>query len=624
MWLAFFLMLALTWGGEVKVLYQDGRVGVVQDGALSKLKSFILYWEKPKPLRILDPVLGGSSVATHVRGSMSFSLPLQAGQVLNYWAVNTSFSFSGPCTQSNNAFSCSSGNLTLNLSSPEGRLILSSSTHPLTLPPSSYWLGTGARLSGRTGAGVVAVVVDTGIDLCHPEFEDRIIFFYDATTDTELDQRAIRQARQRGECDKDFGGHGTAVAGILAGRSVGMAPGVSLIAIKVVDQNGDITDTTLMRAIEYVRQKRQSLGRPMVVNLSLGNTLGPGDGNSMLELSIEQSVGAGLILVAANGNEGHLKIRAVIEGRSVGEVPVNLTAGIPFEVWYGGASLYRLELCDSSGRCAVSTPDSFSSSLPCVRGVNHTLYPPSARRYAEFDHTCSGSYTLKFSLLSGSPSRIDLFGGFEGNSFEAFTVEDGKGGYLYTVATPATGRRVIGVGAISSFALSSGSRAFNSLGDIAYFSSRGPTVDGRIKPDISAGGYVVYTAQEGGTYGYDAGTSFSSPAVAGLIALLLEANPNLTPEGAKELLCQTALKDSAVGNTPNNFFGCGKAYVGAVTGNSGGEPPSGGGGGTVEGGAGGGGGGCRTGSGGHWLAYAFLLLLILLRRKGKPDRVQDA
>ncbi|MDW8031920.1 MAG: S8 family serine peptidase [Aquificaceae bacterium] len=621
MWFAFFLILALAWGGEVKVLYQDGRVGVVQDEALKRLKSAILYWEKPKPLRILDPVVGGSSVATHVRGSVSFSLPLQAGQVLNYWAINTSFSFSGPCTQSSNALQCGSGNLMLNLSSSDGRLILSSSTHSLTLPPGSYWLGTGARLSGRTGAGVVAVVIDTGIDVCHPEFEDRIIFFYDATTNTELDQNAIRQARQRRECDRDFGGHGTPVAGILAGRNVGMAPGASLIAIKVVNQNGDITDATVMRAIEYVRQKRQSLGRPMVVNLSLGNTFGPGDGNSMLELSIEQNVGAGLILVAANGNEGHLRIRAVVEGRSSGEVPINLTADIPFEVWYGSASLYRLELCDSLGRCATSTPNSFSSNLPCVRGVNHTLYPPSSKRYAEFDHACSGSYILRFSLLSGPISRLDLFGGFEGNSFGAFTVEDGKGGYLYTVSLPATGRRVIGVGAISSFALSSGSRAFNSLGDIAYFSSRGPTVDGRVKPDISAGGYVVYTAEEGGTYGYNAGTSFSSPVVAGLIALLLEANPNLTPEGAKELLCQMALKDSAVGSTPNNFFGCGKAYVGALTGSSGGELPSGGGSGT---GGGGGGGGCNTGSGGHWLAYAFLLLLVFFRRKGKLNRVQDA
>ncbi|MCS6999177.1 MAG: hypothetical protein NZL86_07285, partial [Aquificaceae bacterium] len=82
-----------------------------------------------------------------------------------------------------------------------------------------------------------------------------------------------------------------------------------------------------------------------------------------------------------------------------------------------------------------------------------------------------------------------------------------------------------------------------------------------------------------------------------------------------------ALKDSAVGSTPNNFFGCGKAYVGALTGSSGGELPSGGGSGT---GGGGGGGGCRTGSGGHWLSYAFLLLLILFRRKGKLNRVQDA
>ncbi|MCX8164667.1 MAG: S8 family serine peptidase, partial [Aquificaceae bacterium] len=415
MWLIVFLMLAITWGGELKVLYKDGRVGVFQEEALKRLKSMVLYTEKPKPMRLLDPVLLGSSTVTYVRGAMSLGLPVQAGQSISYWAIGTSLGFSGPCTQSGNIFQChTSGELLLSVNAGDGRLILASHTHPLILPQGSYWLGTGARLSGRTGAGVVAVVVDTGIDICHPEFEDRIILYYDATTGTELDQRAINQARQRGECDKDFGGHGTAVAGILAGRGVGIAPGVSLIAIKVVDQNGSITDATVMRAMEYIRQKRQALGRPMVVNLSLGNTFGPGDGTSMLELSIEQSVGAGLVVVAANGNEGHLRVRAVIEGRSYAEVPARLVQGIPFEVWYGGSSQYRVELCDNSGRCAVSTTDSFSSNLPCVISVEHKTYPLNGKRYVDFEHSCSGSYTIRLSLISGTPSRVDLFGGFEG------------------------------------------------------------------------------------------------------------------------------------------------------------------------------------------------------------------
>ncbi|MCX8060600.1 MAG: S8 family serine peptidase, partial [Aquificaceae bacterium] len=356
MWVLVVFLTSLLWAGEVKVLYQDGRVGVVQEESLFRLKSSVVYEEKPKPLRPLDPVVLGSSLVTHVRGNSSYSLPLQPGQSITYWALNTNFNFFGPCTQSGRTLQCSVGILTLNLASANGRVILSSATHPLVLPPNSYWLGTGARLSGRTGAGVVTVVVDTGIDLCHPEFEDRIILFYDATTNTEMDQNAIRQARQRGDCDRDFGGHGTAVAGILAGKNVGVAPGAQLVVIRVVDTNGNITDASVMRALEYLRQKRQALGRPMVVNLSLGNNLGPGDGTSMLELSIDQSVGAGLIVVAANGNEGHLPVRAVIEGRNAAQVPVNLTAGVPFEVWYGGGSTYRVELCDSSERCAVSTP----------------------------------------------------------------------------------------------------------------------------------------------------------------------------------------------------------------------------------------------------------------------------
>jgi subtilisin family serine protease len=623
MWLLIFFLLSFALGGELKVLYHDGRVGVVSEQALKSLKSQLVYTEKPKRLWLKDEILRSSSIGIWVRGSKSYSLPVRAGQTIGFSTINASVSFSGPCSQSGNILSCfSEGSLNISASSSDGRLLLWSETHPLSLLPDSYWLGTSARLSGRTGRGVLAVVVDTGIDLCHPEFEDRIVLFYDATSGLELDQNAIRQRRQSGDCDYDFGGHGTAVAGVLAGKN-GIAPGASIVAVKVVSSIGAIDDATVMRALEYIKSKRQQLGMPMVVNISLGNTLGPADGTSLLDLFIDQNSGPGTIVVAAAGNEGHLPLRAVIQEATFVSVPVSLSPGIPFEVWYGGSSSYRVELCDSSGRCAVSQRGSPPTlNLSCVNSITHQSYPLNGKVYVEFDHNCSGSYTLKLTLTSGGPSRVDLFGGFEGNSFGAYTVSDGQGGYLYTVAQPATARRAIAVGAFTSKALSSGSPAFNSLGMLAFFSSRGPTVDGRTKPDISAGGYVVYVPQEMGGYAYEAGTSFSTPAVAGLVALMLEANPSLIPEQAKELLCQNALRDSAVGSVPNNFFGCGKAQaVMSVSPGSGGQtPPSGG---TLT--TSGGGGGCSTGSAQYLWVYGFVALLLVLRRfKGKPDRMEGA
>ncbi len=600
MWFILLLVVCLSFGREVKVLLNDGSVKVVEEKSLYLLKSSTVYVERPKRLFLKDPVLRGSSIGIHLSGQMSLSMPVQSGQVMSFFDLNANPSFSGSCAQSSNTLNCNQGELLISSSSPNGRLILISQTHRLGLLPSSYYLGTNASLSGRTGRAVLVAVVDTGIDLCHPEFEDRTIFFYDATTGQELDQSAIRQARQRGECDKDFGGHGTAVAGVLAGKN-GIAPGASIVAVKVADSDGSITDATVMRALEYLSQKKTQLGRPMVVNISLGSNYGPGDGDSLLERKIEQLSGPGLVVVAAAGNEGDKRVRAVVPPQSSAEVQVRLTGGIPIEVWYGGNSTYRVELCNDFSLCKSSLPNSPPfGSLTCVLDMEHRSYPLNGKRFVNIDHNCSGEYTLRLSLVSGSPSRIDLFGGLDANEFLSYTVSDSMGGYLYTVGQPASGRKVLAVGAFTLRALSVSSRAFNDLGRLAYFSSRGPTVDDRTKPDLSAGGYVVYTAQEGGGYSYEAGTSFSAPAVAGLVALLLEASPNLTVEGVKNLLCSQALIDPAVGNVPNNFFGCGKANLAALEGGTEGS--------------GGSGGGCSTGSSQYNFTIFILTTLILVRK----------
>lgn len=109
-----------------------------------------------------------------------------------------------------------------------------------------------------------------------------------------------------------------------------------------------------------------------------------------------------------------------------------------------------------------------------------------------------------------------------------------------TLITPADGDSVISVGAVYS------------SGDIVGFSSRGPTADGRIKPDVSAQGASVYLA--GGTgYGRSSGTSFSAPMVAGIVTQILQVNPGLGPREVWHALTSTASRSSS----PNNDFGWG-------------------------------------------------------------------
>ncbi|MCH8306001.1 MAG: S8 family peptidase [Candidatus Marinimicrobia bacterium] len=108
---------------------------------------------------------------------------------------------------------------------------------------------------------------------------------------------------------------------------------------------------------------------------------------------------------------------------------------------------------------------------------------------------------------------------------------------------PADGHDVISVGAVTQSGL------------LAKFSSRGPTIDGRIKPDVVAQGVgtAIANSFSDSSYGFSNGTSLSTPLVAGAVALLLEARPDLSPDEVKSELRSTADNSLA----PNNDVGWG-------------------------------------------------------------------
>jgi serine protease AprX len=120
----------------------------------------------------------------------------------------------------------------------------------------------------------------------------------------------------------------------------------------------------------------------------------------------------------------------------------------------------------------------------------------------------------------------------------------------YTVGTPAAAEKAVTVCAMADPA--EGGWA------IASFSSRGPTLDGRIKPDLCAPGYQISAPQAGtaGQYVSYSGTSMATPVVAGTAALLLAINPTLTPDRAKAILAGTAQDWGAPGKDAE--FGWGR------------------------------------------------------------------
>ena len=164
--------------------------------------------------------------------------------------------------------------------------------------------------------------------------------------------------------------------------------------------------------------------------------------------------------------------------------------------------------------------------------------------YLVFDDSVGFNYTWQD--MDGNTCRITN-GADYAVSIGIFVANSaGNNGYNAshnTLNAPADGDSVIAVGSVTS----SGSRS--------SFSSVGPTVDGRIKPDLMAMGssdyHACYTSNN--CYGSGSGTSYSCPLLAGASALLLEADPNLTPMQLSAILKNTASKS----NNPDNQYGWG-------------------------------------------------------------------
>lgn len=137
----------------------------------------------------------------------------------------------------------------------------------------------------RTAIGVNAYVLDTGIDITHYEFEGRARWGYTAS------------GIPSGEYDGN--GHGTHVSGTIGGASYGVAKGVNLIAVKVLDDSGSGPWSSVLDGMEWVRLEAHQPGDRSVVSMSLG---GSGSEQSILD-AVDALYEAGVVVVVAAGND---------------------------------------------------------------------------------------------------------------------------------------------------------------------------------------------------------------------------------------------------------------------------------------------------------------------------------
>jgi major intracellular serine protease len=154
-----------------------------------------------------------------------------------------------------------------------------------------------------TGKNVVVSVIDTGIDQMHPNLKGQIIGGYNFTNDYNGDILKYH----------DTNGHGTHVAGIIAGRLLeeniltGVAPKVKILALKVINNKGSGTVDALIKAIEYSINWRGPQGEKVgVINISLGVKRS----DSLLHRAIKRAINSNIPVVAASGNDGDGDVRS--------------------------------------------------------------------------------------------------------------------------------------------------------------------------------------------------------------------------------------------------------------------------------------------------------------------------
>lgn len=415
--------------------------------------------------------------------------------------------------------------------------------------------------------------------------------------------------------DVNYSYHGGHVAGIATGAEMssdyyGFAPDAEIVLVSNGSSNVNITD-----AAQYIFDYAKSVGKPCVINMSLGSHYGPHDGTSTSDQMFEEMIGPGRILVGACGNEGEIKLHL---HKKFTEKDLTLKSMIGYadennrnallDIWGTPGKNFTVKgvVVDLlKGRIIAETPTVSSTEVGAQRGdfttstcgvdAYMTLVSQSSRAsngrpniYIESvaNHIASNR-KLGIIITGEDGGEVHIWNGSYGPLISGNKNGWTEGDTESTISeVGGTGKAVISVGSYNTvfeYATLSGAvyqfPSATSLGDVSSFSSKGPTIDGRVKPDISAPGMIVIAAANrqaiypsdaadkttfnGETYYYDvnAGTSMAAPCVTGSIALWLEANPDLTTERALEILKATASTDGftkAPGAHPNNTWGYGK------------------------------------------------------------------
>ncbi len=484
------------------------------------------------------------------------------------------------------------------------------------------------------GRGVLMGIIDSGIDLTHPDFQDstgktRVLWLWDMNLTSgpnspvpynygqQFSKQQIDSGLATAHTGTDQYGHGTYVAGIAAGngRAVGHFEGVATESdLIIVGYNFTAQDTIsrLAHAVAYIFDKAQQLGRPVVINASLGDYYGSHDGldleSQYISYMIDQQPGR--VVVASAGNIGanypyHVGRTSVAGDTVFTWNKYNASyAGVYFQVFADTAEFRNVKF--SIGADKVNPyyhfrgQTTFTTVFPSINNVinqnlmsganrlgriqtyttiNGGVYsievyimPDSVDYYWRFTTTGDGRYDSwafdwNIANLPTSATYPDMDHYFAPDTLSSLVSGIACLDNVITVANYNNTDRHVDVDSVLQITLT------DYPGQLGPNSGRGPTRDGRIKPDVAGPGNHILSAGVqslipglthnkialGGMHITGGGTSASAPVVAGVAALLLEQIPAATSQQVKSAITNCAFQDSLMwGPYPNNAWGFGK------------------------------------------------------------------
>lgn len=422
------------------------------------------------------------------------------------------------------------------------------------------------------------------------------------------------------------GGSGLCGPGGSTSRYRGVAYKSDLVFVGIYPTSAYWLNTgmaDMLDGINYTFDYAASVSKPAVANLSWSCPLGPRDGNSLFSQACNNLVGPGKIFVLSGGNNGgkriHLQKTFTSTDSAVHTVvtlPVVNSKSVNWiDVWGDTAKPFRVRFSTYFGStridsCVKISLDNTVHQIKLKTNTGDTCFITVSTVASEFNskphmliqiynRTATNKVMMSLYGQSGTidawQGLVDKTTGYYGTFIKNVFTFASDGDLIMQPGDLASTENSIAVAAYTSkpsFTNVSGATLSYSgytKGAIANFSSIGPTADGRLKPEITGPGmalassinivdstylsggsnYNTVVSQyvsplNGRTYSYAmaGGTSMSGPAVAGIVALLLEVSPTLTPAQVKYLLKLSAITDSYTGVIPANgstTWGWGKA-----------------------------------------------------------------